>query len=524
MKNNYCLIIAGIIMFHICSAMPVQGRMSEEEVSPFKQKEPREFFVATNGNDASPGTKTRPFLTVQHGIEQLTAGDTLTLLPGKWDLDSPVTIRHRGLEGSWITIRGEGSAEVLLDGSNAIIKNRGRYPNNNGLIQIEDAAYIRLQNIKVQNSDRAGINIQESNNIDVFNCKSENSLSPGIAAWQRCEYIRIFGNSVVNANNMQMSRTPYRGSEAPHEAISMAGPHHFEVAYNHVYDCRKEGIDVKETASFGSVHHNYVHHCDRQGLYIDGWFGQLQDIDMYSNVVHNCEAGIAISSEEGPNTKNLKIHHNLIFNNRATALFFSRWGADNPRENVKVYHNTFYRNGWGNNFEGDIDYWLNGGFYLYSVNLHNVHVYNNIFAQNFPFEIGHTSRYKPDFMDTQNIKIEYNLIHDVNTVEYPVYLGTWLKDTVYSVKGSNPVEHAPLFIDPEAGDFRLAPGSPAINAGLAISTDDGNAKGTTDIGAFRYGTGENEFWWKEGFPPVINAFNISHYSEKLIYNEEKKDH
>src|SRR5690606_12127931 len=138
-----------------------------------------------------------------------------------------------------ITIRGEESAEVILDGSSAIIRNSGKYPNNNGLIQIENAEFIRLQNIKVQNSDRAGINIQESKYIDVFNCKSENSLSPGIAAWQRCEYIRVFGNTVINSNDMLMSRTPYRGSEAPHEAISMAGPHHFEVAYNHVYNCRK---------------------------------------------------------------------------------------------------------------------------------------------------------------------------------------------------------------------------------------------------------------------------------------------
>ena len=97
-------------------------------------------------------------------------------------------------------------------------------------------------------------------------------------------------------------------------AISVAGSHHFEVAWNHVYNGQKEGIDVKETAAFGTVHHNYVHDCKRQGLYIDGWFGKLEQLEMNENVVHNCEAGIALSSEDGPNTKNLRIHHNLVYN------------------------------------------------------------------------------------------------------------------------------------------------------------------------------------------------------------------
>jgi hypothetical protein len=348
-----------------------------------QQKSFKNLFVSVSGNDAGAGSKADPLSSIQSAIDNLTAGDTLTLLPGTWTLESIVVISLKGNADAWITIRGEEGGKVILDGINVNIQNTGKYPNNNGLIQVENAACIRLQNIHVRNSHRSGINIEESRHIDVFNCISENSLSPGIAAWQRCEHIRVFGNTVINANNMKMSWTPYRGSEAPHEAISMAGPHHFEVAWNHVYDCRKEGIDVKETASFGLVHHNYIHHLDRQGLYIDGWFGQLQDIEMYHNVVHNCEAGIAISSEEGPNTKNLQIHHNLIFNNRATGLFFSRWGADNPRENVKVYNNTFYRNGWGPDFAGDPQYWLNGGCYLFSVNLMDVHIYNNIFPITF---------------------------------------------------------------------------------------------------------------------------------------------
>lgn len=472
--------------------------------SPGKIKsQQQEIFVSLTGKDSNPGTLKKPLRSIQKAIDKASAGKTVTILAGEYILDAPVTLSAKGSPEGWIVLRGAEGAKVILDGMNFDIPDSGKYPRNNGLIQIQNAEYIRIQNIHVRNSHRAGINIQESKHVDVINCISENSLSPGIAAWQRCEYIRVLGNTVINANNMKMSWTPYKGHEAPHEAISMAGAHHFEVAWNHVYDCQKEGIDVKETAAYGIVHHNYVHHLKRQGLYIDGWFGQLEEIEMYDNVVHDCESGIAISSEEGPNTKNLKIHHNLVYNNRATGLFFSRWGADNPREQVSIYNNTFYRNGWGSNFSGDPQYWLNGGCYLYSTNLKDVDITNNIFAHNFPFEIGHTARFTGNWIAEKNINISNNLIQDINKSSYPIYLETWLKDSVYSMTGSHAITGDPQFIDPEKGDFRLKTNSPAAHLKPSAATN----HSTNYLGAFAPGTDKDKFWWTGKFPPKIDIEN-----------------
>ncbi|MBX3256553.1 MAG: right-handed parallel beta-helix repeat-containing protein [Chitinophagaceae bacterium] len=466
----------------------------------------QEIFVSPTGKDSNPGTIQKPLRSIQKAINLLGPGKTVTLLKGVYDLKTPVTISVKGDHTDWVTLRGAKGESVILDGINVNIPDSGKYPRNNGLIQIENAAYIRVQNIHVRNSRRAGINIQESKYIDVVNCISENSLSPGIAAWQRCEHIRVLGNTVINANNMNMSWTPYRGHEAPHEAISMAGPHYFEVAWNHVYNCQKEGIDVKETASFGIVHHNYIHDLKRQGLYIDGWFGQLEDIEMYENVVHGCESGIAISSEEGPNTKNLKIHHNLVYNNRATGIFFSRWGADNPRENVDIYNNTFYKNGWGHNFSGDPQYWLTGGCYLYSTNLKDIRISHNIFAHNFPFEIGHTARFGESWSIRKKIDISHNLIQDINTVVYPVYLHTWLKDSVFSMTGTHAILADPLFVDAQNGDFRLQQHSPALNTGYLKSNNEQNGS-CNYMGAFPVGASKEKFWWSGKFPPEIDIEN-----------------
>lgn len=507
------LIFAAAILWTavLCEAKAMASPVVETvDSNAAETKEQQEIFVSPSGKDSNPGTSTKPLRSVQKAVDKLAPGKTVTLLAGVYNLKDIVTISAKGTKDAWITFRGAKGAKVILDGISVNIVNSRIYPSNDGLIQIQNAEYLRVQNIHVRNSHRAGINIQESRYIDIVNCMSENSLSPGIAAWQRCEYIRVLGNTVINANDMKMSWEPYRGHEAPHEAISMAGPHHFEVAWNHVYNCDKEGIDVKETASFGVVHHNYVHDLKRQGLYIDGWFGQLEDIEMYDNVVHGCESGIAVSSEEGPSTKNLKIHHNLVFNNRATGIFFSRWGADNPREKVDVYNNTFYRNGWGRGFSGDPQYWLSGGCYFYSTSLKDVSIRNNIFARNFPFEIGHTSRFEPQWEITRNISVQYNLIHDINTVNYPIYLHTWLKDSVYSMTGTHAIRADPLFVDAENGDFRLKSGSPALHAGgpraLSDAIANSNQKHVSRnyIGAFAPDAEKESFWWTSDFPPEID--------------------
>lgn len=40
------------------------------------------YYVSTTGNDANPGTLAEPYLTIQYGINQLRAGDTLFIKGG----------------------------------------------------------------------------------------------------------------------------------------------------------------------------------------------------------------------------------------------------------------------------------------------------------------------------------------------------------------------------------------------------------------------------------------------------------
>lgn len=306
--------------------------------------------------------------------------------------------------------------------------------------------------------------------------------------------------TVTGANQTGLSFGPFDGSEAPHEAISIAGARSFEVAWNEVTDNVKEGIDVKETAAHGVVHHNRVHGNGRQGLYVDGWFGVLEDVELHHNVVYRNETGVAISSEDGPATRDIRVHHNLFFEHRGPGLYFSRWGADNPRADIQVFNNTFYRNGYGRSPDGDPTYWLTGGAYLHSTHISDVVIRDNIFALDKPFEIGYSGDYGTQGPGRQ-VRIEGNLIHDINTTEFPFHMATWADDWVWPTTGRDAVTGDPLFVDPAGQDFRPGPGSPAIDAGHPSGTDpDGSG---LDLGALSAGASPSEMWWTQGFPPAI---------------------
>jgi hypothetical protein len=264
-----------------------------------------------------------------------------------------------------------------------------------------------------------------------------------------------------------------RNSEATHEAISIGGAAHFEVAYNHVYDVFKEGIDVKEVSRHGKVHHNLIERADRQGLYVDAWFGELEDIELYENVVRDCRgAGFAISVEGGKALRNVRFHHNLLHDNLGTGILFARWGGDGPRSDVYIYNNTLHHNGHGPASSTGY-FWITGGIYLYSANLEDVEIRDNILSANRGFQIGYSDRwlkYDDDgarALQLRRIEVHHNLFHGTDRVSFPIRVGWPPNDfaDVFGFTGEAAIEADPQFVAPEKGDFRLQPGSPALTAG-----------------------------------------------------------
>jgi hypothetical protein len=482
----------------------------------------KEFYVAPDGDDANPGTKRQPWATINHAAKTLEAGQTAYIREGTYRISEQIRVQNSGTESDWIVFAAFPGEEPVIDAQDVGIGPiRGAQVawHDQGAFQIEGVSYVRVQGLGLRNSHNAGFMVRDSHHVDLVNNQTDTTFSPGIAVWDTnhdsrgTEHIRVIGNSVTNANTWDMvlpgRRKQYE--EAPHEGISIAGAQHFEVAYNHVFHSDKEGIDVKEVSKHGKVHHNYVHHVARQGLYVDSWFGVIDDIEVYENVVHDCQgAGFVLSVEGGELATDVRVHHNLIYNNWGTGLFFSRWG-DGPRKNVRIYNNTIHHNGYGPpGLPRDEFFWITGGVYLFSKNLEDIDIHNNIVSDNQGFQIGYAESYLAGGVDIETalrqkkITIAHNLIHSTQDIEYPIYVG-WPENysNVFAYPGTDFVDGDPVFNDPVAGDFRLQAGSPAIDAGSPESAYDDPDGTRNDVGAYHFGA-EESFWWRDNFPPLLD--------------------
>jgi hypothetical protein len=136
----------------------------------------------------------------------------------------------------------------------------------------------------------------------------------------------------------------------------------------------------------GVIHHNLVHDLPRQAYYIDAWFGLLEDVEFHSNTAYGCVWGFGISVE-GKNSelRNVRIHHNLIYNMKGSGVLFGMWGSDLLRSDIYIYNNTFYHCGSPMVFSGGV-----GSIDILSKNFHDVFIYRNICDKGWDYEMAFT--------------------------------------------------------------------------------------------------------------------------------------
>lgn len=75
-----------------------------------------EFFVSTSGSDANLGTSAKPFLTITRGVNELKAGDILTLREGNYVESVLIKEKHGSLRRP-IVIRSKEGEHATIDGS-----------------------------------------------------------------------------------------------------------------------------------------------------------------------------------------------------------------------------------------------------------------------------------------------------------------------------------------------------------------------------------------------------------------------
>ena len=163
-----------------------------------------EFYVAVSGSDDGPGTKDRPWATINHAADVAEAGARVIVRGGRYVLRSQVRPRHSGRPAAWIEFVGYPGESAVLDA--AALQRPSPTALSNGAVQIEGVSFIRVANLTVINSHDAGFTIRDSSNVDLINNTTRGTFSSGIAVWDTdhkrtaTKNIRILANTVTRAN------------------------------------------------------------------------------------------------------------------------------------------------------------------------------------------------------------------------------------------------------------------------------------------------------------------------------------
>jgi len=378
----------------------------------------KEYFVSLNGNDQNQGIKKLPFQSIFKASGTAMPGDTITIFGGDYRLSSQFRPLHSGLPAKWILYRAAPNESVVFDGSRIkkVVQNSDSVQfsrQTQGLFQIEKVNYLRFENIEVRNSEAAGFIVRgpECKKIELIGCKSHQTHNSGIGLWY-CDSVLVTNCEITAANdNADQYYIPgeRKGGEAPHEALSICGAQFFEVCNNHVHHCYKEGIDCKEVSKHGVIHNNLVHDLPRQAYYTDAWFGLLEDVEFHSNTAYNCMWGFGISVEgKGSELRNVRFHHNLIYNMKGAGVLFGMWGNNLLRSGIYIYNNTFYHCGSPQVFSGGV-----GSIDILSKNFRDIFIYRNICDKGWDYEMGFT--FTPE--EVENALKERNFVAAENLFE-----------------------------------------------------------------------------------------------------------
>ena len=356
----------------------------------FQYSQAKEYFVSLNGSDSNSGSVDNPFRTIVKASDAAKEGDTITLRGGIYELEKVFKLPRGGNAGNRIVYRSMPGEKTVLDGRKVFTVNANNKESllsltTQGIVQIEKVSYVKFENIKVINSRAAGFIVRgPSTDIVLDGCSADRTYNSGIGFWY-ADSVQALRCEITHANDIDYrnDEVPKPG-EAPHEAISICGARFFEVAYNRVHNCYKEGIDCKEVSRHGIIHNNYVYDIPRQAYYVDAWFGLLEDVELYENTAHDCAWGFVISAEgKDAEVRNIRFHHNVIYNMKGAGLLFGVWGGNNMRSDIHIYNNTFYKCGSPRWFSGGV-----GSMDILSKNFKDVYIYRNICDKGWDYEMG----------------------------------------------------------------------------------------------------------------------------------------
>jgi hypothetical protein len=455
------------------------------------------YYVSPAGLNSNPGSREAPWATPGYGSRQLTPGDTLVILGGRYPLsiyDDDIIKPASGTTGAWITIKGEAGNRPVLAGSGNLFS----------AVDISGLSYIRIENLEITSDngalfrtgiagsggavnhavlkdlyihhiDEGGMDFADIYDLQVLDCRitycgfGSMGGPTGPSGWR---------NVLVSGCELSYSGHYYQGGPGPGPydrpdgfgIEPSSGP--IEIAYTRAEHNRGDGLDSK--ARNTRIHHCVVanNRCDGVKLWGDG--SKVENTLIYGTGDGSGGAspwaGVVIGTDGDPGARfeivNVTLHDNPT---RQAYPIYVQYDSATPIS--LLLRNTIISNGYGLAYFGD------------SVTLEADH---NIF-----YRPGEPAQVYANGREYTASQLESGELGD----------GILSRD--------------PLFQSPAwgtQGDYHLQAGSPAIDAGTFLAAPLDDLAGAPrpygkawDMGAYEWSAGGSGpglaqvFYFAEGY-------------------------
>jgi parallel beta-helix repeat protein len=386
------------------------------------------YYVATTGNDANAGTIVSPWLTVQHAVETIAAGDVIIVRAGTY---AGCRIRNSGQAGAPKTLMKESGAVV-------VINTPGPQNGHSSLIEIENGSGANvtdwvIDGFEVANSPHHGIDIRITDRITIRNCYVHHSspTSTGTGIFLAFSYHPTIEN---NESAFNTEHGIYQSNSGDYPTIRGNRCHHNSGAGIHMNG------DVKQKPgdgiiSFAVIENNVIYENGTNGgsaINCDG----VDDSIFRNNLLYNNHAsGISLFATDGAEGSS----RNKVYNNTIVMASDGRWCVNIPKSGKGKASPT------GNIVKNNI-------IYTERVDKGSIAVYSTAAGV---------------------LQSDYNVVVD----RFSTNGGTSVTSTLAQWRTFGYDTHSlistatALFVDPVNNNYHLKAGSPAGNAGTNLAPD-----------------------------------------------------